>query len=85
MFQYAYRNQKLEDDVDFIQNIVKAVRSVRGVYNITNKIKPDCKYTWFRCPVGQTTKKIVTLFMSFQYIAICITTKLDFEAFNHYT
>ncbi|KAL4237118.1 Valine--tRNA ligase [Mactra antiquata] len=38
---YPWRNAKLEEEVDFVQNIVKAVRSVRGDYNITNKMKPE--------------------------------------------
>ncbi|KAK3087210.1 hypothetical protein FSP39_003149 [Pinctada imbricata] len=36
-----FRNVALEEDVDFIQNVVKCLRSIRADYGLTNKNKAD--------------------------------------------
>jgi hypothetical protein len=46
--QFCWRDEKLEKDVDFIQTIVKAVRSERGDKNLVNKIKVDGEYHGYR-------------------------------------
>ena len=35
-----WRDQKLEE-VEFAQNVVKSIRSIRGDYNFTTKMKPE--------------------------------------------
>ena len=41
LFQYPWRDQKLEEEVEFAQNVVKSIRSIRGDYNLTTKMKPE--------------------------------------------
>jgi len=41
--QYTYRNQDLEKDVEFVQNVIKSIRSMRSDYNLTTKNKADGK------------------------------------------
>ncbi|OWF42659.1 valine--tRNA ligase-like [Mizuhopecten yessoensis] len=38
---YQDRNSGLEKEVDFVQNVIKSVRSMRSDYNLTNKNKAD--------------------------------------------
>lgn len=52
---FTWHNPDLEQEVDFVQNIVKSVRSVRGDYNITNKMKPDL---FIRCSDEETAKLV---------------------------
>ena len=41
LFQYPWRDQKLEVEVEFAQNVVKSIRSIRGDYNLTTKMRPE--------------------------------------------
>ncbi|KAL3869903.1 hypothetical protein ACJMK2_042527 [Sinanodonta woodiana] len=39
--QYPWHNIELENDVEFVQNVVKSIRSIRSDYNLTPKMKAD--------------------------------------------
>ena len=36
-----WRNESIEQEVDFVQKIAKAIRSARSDYNILNKVKTE--------------------------------------------
>uniref|UniRef100_A0A6P7G8H9 valine--tRNA ligase n=1 Tax=Diabrotica virgifera virgifera TaxID=50390 RepID=A0A6P7G8H9_DIAVI len=38
---YRWKNEDIEDEVDFVQRVVKSIRSIRGDYNLQNKTKTE--------------------------------------------
>lgn len=43
LLQYTFRNTKVEGEVEFVQNIVKSLRSTRSDYLLTGKDKAEGK------------------------------------------
>lgn len=41
IFQCPWRNYEIEENVEFVQKIIKNIRSARATYNLPNKIKTD--------------------------------------------
>lgn len=44
---YSWRNKTIENEVEFIQKVAKAIRSARSDYNLPNKTKTEGKTTYF--------------------------------------
>ncbi|KAK3579108.1 hypothetical protein CHS0354_022128 [Potamilus streckersoni] len=55
--QYPWRNIELESDVEFVQNVVKSIRSVRSDYNLTPKMKAD---VYLKCLDEETASVLRT-------------------------
>lgn len=47
LLQYSFRNTKVEGEVEFVQNIVKSLRSTRSDYLLTGKDKAEGKIMLF--------------------------------------
>lgn len=43
LLQYSFRNTKVEGEVEFVQNIVKSLRSTRSDYLLTGRDKAEGK------------------------------------------
>lgn len=43
-----WKNQTVEDEVEFIQKVAKAIRSARSDYNLPNKTKTEGKFMTHR-------------------------------------
>ena len=41
ILQYSWRNEEIEKDVDFVNKVIKNIRSTRATYNLPNKIKTE--------------------------------------------
>lgn len=39
--EYSWRNEEIEKDVDFVNKVIKNIRSTRATYNLPNKIKTE--------------------------------------------
>lgn len=53
--ELGWRQEVIEEDVEFIQRVVKAIRSARSDYNLPNKTKTEGK---FQLPI--TVKSLLT-------------------------
>ncbi|XP_053395585.1 valine--tRNA ligase-like [Mercenaria mercenaria] len=69
-----WRDAKLEEEVDFIQSIVKSVRSVRGDYNITNKMKPEL---YVKCSDEETANLVRTHTEMIQVLSLSSCVKVN--------
>ncbi|XP_060570722.1 valine--tRNA ligase-like [Ruditapes philippinarum] len=69
-----WRDNKLEEEVDFIQSIVKSVRSVRGDYNITNKMKPEL---YVKCSDEETANLVRTHTEMIQVLSLSSCVKVN--------
>ncbi|KAJ8299984.1 hypothetical protein KUTeg_021503 [Tegillarca granosa] len=51
MSDYTYRDESLENDVKFVQTVIKSIRSTRSDYNLTAKNKAD---VYLKCTSAET-------------------------------
>lgn len=54
---HPWRDQKLEEEVEFAQNVVKSIRSIRGDYNLTTKMRPE---VFLKCSDEETANLLRT-------------------------
>lgn len=43
---YHWKNEQIEQEMQFVQKIAKAIRSARSDYNLINKMKTKGKYLY---------------------------------------
>lgn len=46
---YPWRNEVIENEVEFVQKVARAIRSARSDYNLPNKTKTEGKSKFFVC------------------------------------
>ncbi|XP_050518605.1 valine--tRNA ligase [Diabrotica virgifera virgifera] len=65
---YRWKNEDIEDEVDFVQRVVKSIRSIRGDYNLQNKTKTE---VYIQCNDEMTAEIILNYESALQTLAYC--------------
>ncbi|XP_072401213.1 valine--tRNA ligase [Diabrotica undecimpunctata] len=65
---YRWKNEDIEDEVDFVQRVVKSIRSTRGDYNLQNKTKTE---VYIQCNDEMTAEIILNYESALQTLAYC--------------
>ncbi|KAG5898092.1 hypothetical protein JTB14_001795 [Gonioctena quinquepunctata] len=74
MKECRWRNEDIESEVEFIQKIVKNIRSARSDYNLPNKTKTEA---YLQCNDEATAEIVVNYSSMLQTLAYCSKTQVN--------
>ncbi|XP_017772804.1 PREDICTED: valine--tRNA ligase [Nicrophorus vespilloides] len=72
-----WKNSQIEEEVDFIQRVSKAIRSARSDYNIPNKTKTEA---YIKCSDGSIETIVKKLSNALQTLSFCSKSDVNLDA-----